>query len=104
MKADRVGRVIIGAGEAMTLKRSGQSDLAVRGRQRLYQAQEIVAEIQQGDREVRLGDLEIAAAAWPGPPKKGDQLVIAGHTTTVQSVETRTLGGATCMHVLRVRG
>jgi hypothetical protein len=60
--------------------------------------------LQQGDRVVTLTDHEIAAAAWPGPPRKGDQVVIGGVTTVVQSVETRHLGEAVDRHVLAVRG
>ena len=62
------------------------------------------AGLQQGDRHVTITNHEIAAAAWPGPPRKGDRVLIGGATTTVQSVETRQHRAAIDRHILVVRG
>jgi hypothetical protein len=71
-----------------------------------FKPEQLVAEagLQQGDRVATITDHEIAAASWPGPPRKGDRLVLAGVTTTVQSVESRYLGEAVDRHVMVVRG
>jgi hypothetical protein len=63
------------------------------------------AGLMQGDRRVTITNHEIAEAAWPGPPRKGDRVVIAGAVTTVVApVETRRHAGQVDRHVMIVRG
>jgi hypothetical protein len=102
-------RQILRTGQPVTLRRmSGATatDVACTAVVRGYAAQELAAGsgLQQGDRMVVITNHEIAAAAWPGPPRRGDRVVIAGATATVQSVETRYLVAAIDRHVLQVRG
>ncbi len=98
--ADRIGR----EGEPVVLRRASVADLDLKGVVRFYRADELTGAIQQGDRVVTASGREIAAAAWPGPPRRGDQVVIRGRTTAVQSCETRTLRGVDAMHIIQVRG
>ncbi len=69
-----------------------------------YRPDELVGEIQQGDREVRISNDEIAAASWPGPPRKGDRVTIDGKVWTVQAVDPRKVRETVAMHVITVRG
>lgn len=61
--------------------------------------------LMQGDRRVTITDHEITAAAWPGPPRKSDRVVIGGAVATVVAlVETRRHAGQVDRHVMIVRG
>ena len=61
--------------------------------------------LMQGDRRVTITDHEIAAASWPGPPRKADRVVIDGAVTAVVApVETRRHAGQVDRHVMIVRG
>ena len=67
------------AGRPMVLKRrigttSTYIECAVYGRARGYQPTELAGGVVQGDRRIRISQIEIEAAAWPGPPKKSDYL------------------------------
>jgi hypothetical protein len=58
-------------------------------------------------REVRISNAEIAAAAWPGPPRAGenaDRIVIDGQERIVMAIDTRYIGEAAALHVMQVRG
>lgn len=105
--ADMIGRY----GRPLTLRRLAAdlaaTDVAVRGVVRGYAASELVGAIQQGDREVRIANAEILAAAWPGPPRAGenaDRVVIDGVAMVVMAVDTRHVGGDAALHILQVRG
>ncbi len=69
-----------------------------------YQPQELAGGIVQGDREVRIGNAEIAARKWPGPPRRGDQMILEGRTFTVMAADSPNIGETTAMHILQVRG
>lgn len=68
----------------MTLRRSGQTDLTVRGTLTSYQPETVPVggDVKQGDGKVNLLNDEIAAANWPSP-RKTDQLVIDGKSWAV---------------------
>ncbi len=101
-------RQIQRTGQPLTLRRiaTGTAPVSVSltGLVRGYQAHELLGGIVQGDRRVTIANTEIAAAAWPGPPRKGDQVLIAGATFTVQSVATEYLGATIARHDMQVRG
>ncbi len=71
---------------------------------RLYKPTEVVGGIVQGDREERISHREIDARQWPGPIRRGDQVVIQGRTCQVMAAETVVVGGETVEYVLQVRG
>lgn len=60
--------------------------------------------VSQGDREERISNKEIVEAQWPGPPKRGDQVIAEGKTYQVRGVETKIVGGEQVLHILDVRG
>lgn len=112
--ASRVAAVIGQHGETMTLRRQTAatpqafSDVTVKGkryRQPGAGSDELVGGLAQNEIRVRIGNAEIAAAAWSGPPRKGDRLVIASHTyTLVADADTRVEAGVTVEHILLVKG
>jgi hypothetical protein len=104
-----IARKIQRSGADATLRRISPArgiyyDVTVRAFVRDYQPEELSGGILQGDRHAVISDVEITARRWPGPPRKGDQLIMDGRTTTVQGCETRTVGNAVAMHVLQLRG
>ncbi len=103
--AAKIAAALAKYGRPMTLRRrigttSAYNDVTVKGVSQGYQPQELVGGIVQGDRKVTISNAEIAAAGWPGPPKKGD--IIDG--AAVQGCETKHLGTEVLAHVLWVRG
>jgi hypothetical protein len=91
-------------GQPLIIRRVGAPDLPVIGVVRGYAAVELIGNIQQGDREVRISNGEILETSWPGPPMRTDKVIIEGRQVTVQSVETRYLKGTIALHILQVRG
>lgn len=69
-----------------------------------YQPNQLVGDIQQGDRVLHVAPADLTAAGWPGAPDQPDRVLIDGEQAIVQSTETRSLRGAPCMHVIQVRG
>jgi hypothetical protein len=98
-----IDRQIERRGQTLILRRQGVTDLPVKGIVRGYQAIELIGDVQQGDREVRISNMKIAAN-WPSYPIRTDKIVIDGRQTTVQSVETRFVNGDPAMHIIQVRG
>lgn len=106
--ADMIGRY----GQSLILRRltvtgtpeQVKFDVALPGVVRAYKLEELIAGIIQGDREVTISDQEIAAAQWPGPPRRSDRVMIAGVETHVEAVNTVYVGDDVAKHVLQVRG
>lgn len=71
-------------GRTITLRRNGVADLPLLGVPHTYQPAELIGGIQQGDQRVAIGADEVAAAAWPAPPRKPDTVTIDGHSYVVQ--------------------
>jgi hypothetical protein len=56
-------------------------------------------------RRVVISNTEIAAADWPGPPRRGDQIVRGGDKTlAVQTCDTAVNGLDTVMHTMTTLG
>ncbi len=79
-------------------------DVAVRAVVTGYQPEELAGGIAQTDSRVILSPLEIEAAAWPGPPRKGDKAVIQGRVRNVEAVHVRRIGEQAVRIELRVLG
>ena len=62
--------------------------------------------VQQFRRTVIASNLEISTASWPGPPRRGDLVLISSgtKTLTVQKVDTKVLNGVRIMHVMTTLG
>jgi hypothetical protein len=69
-----------------------------------YQPQELVGTILQGDRKAVISNDEIEAASWPGPPRKGDLLVLDGVSTTIQTSVAMYDKLGIIAYILQVRG
>lgn len=95
-------------GETVVLRRpTGQAqfiDVSCAARVDQFQLNEIAGGIVQSDRKVVLSNREIEADAWPGPPRRGDQIIIGGRTTTVQGVEAVAVRGQVVRYNVQVRG
>jgi hypothetical protein len=107
--ASRIEDVLRRKGRAFQLRRRiGTSntfnDVSVLGLAVGYAPEELVGGITQGDKRAILSNAEIAAAGWPGPPRRGDILVIDGQPYTVQAPDPRWIGAGYVGHVLQVRG
>jgi hypothetical protein len=107
--ADRVADYIGRVGEPATLVR-----LAGRAGTRVELALKCVPTfavptaptggVVQAYNEIRIGNNEIAASNWPAPIRRGDQIIVAGITYTIQGVQTASPGGAPAMHLLYILG
>jgi hypothetical protein len=97
-------RVMNLRGETMTLKRTGQADLSIKGFMRTLSADELVGELIQGDRKIITGSSELDGVTWPVPIRKGDKIVARGHTYTVQSADGVAVGSRVVRYNLLVRG
>ena len=72
---------------------------------REFAPQEIANGIIQGDRRATISDDAIAAAAWPGPPRKGDQIIQDGRKyTLVSDPNTVKMGEAVLSHRMQITG
>ncbi len=90
-------------GEDVTFTR-GAHVATVRAFVRGYRPQELVDDIQQGDREMRIAPAALDAAGYPDAPTRPDQVLIGDAYATVQSCETVKLRGVPAMHVVQIRG
>jgi hypothetical protein len=80
-------------------KADGTATATVKAFVRGYQADQLVGDIQQGDRV-----LHVAPADIPWTPDQPDRVGIGSEIAVVQTTETRTLRGVPCMHLIQVRG
>ena len=100
---------IAAVGKTATLRRVAPGgtiwfDVTVKAAERQYSLQELSGQIAQGDREVRISNKEILEHSWPGPPRRGDEIELAGVLCAVEAVETKTIGDESVMHILQARG
>jgi hypothetical protein len=58
----------------------------------------------QTHHEARIGNRDIVASGWPAPIRRGDQIIVAGVTYTIQGVRTASPGGTPSTHFLQVMG
>lgn len=103
----QVERQIGIAGRMIVLRRivSGSPvDVSVKARVRFYTPRELTGDITQGDRRVKMSNKEIRDASWPGPPQKGDRMVIDDRVTTIESVDSQYIGEDIASFVIQVRG
>lgn len=58
----------------------------------------------QGRIDVRVSNREIAASDFPMPIRRGDQIIIAGTTYTIQGVQVAAPGGVIAEHIMQAMG
>lgn len=91
-------------GSPMTLRRLPSTDVTVQGTVRGYVVSEIIGGIKQGDRQVVISSAEIRAAAWPGPPRGGDQMIIGGRLFQIVGADPCTVAGVDVRYDIHVHG
>jgi hypothetical protein len=94
-------------GDLVTFTRqtdAGPISATVKAFVRGYAPHELVGDIQQGDRVLRVAPGDLAAQGWSDAPDMPDRVQIGDQTAVVQTTETRSLRGVPCMHVIQVRG
>ena len=104
--ARRVTRIMEKHGTPMVLKRTGAADLAVKGKRLGSSEDDTGNAAAQSQQTIKIGNAEILAAAWPGPPQRKDKLQLGagGRTLTVIHVDTRKDGIVELMHFLTCIG
>lgn len=93
-------------GERVILRRPPNTDCPLAAVTRAYAPQQIGGGVVQGDRHVSIGNRSIAQSGWPGPPRRGDQIIFDGgtKTATIMGVESMTVGSEVVRHNIQVRG
>lgn len=103
--ASNAARMIRKKGETMTLRRSGETDLALKGKRVGGALDPIGGSAAQQAFTVRIAPTELAASSWAvKAPRRTDQLVIAGVTHTVLGSRPLSDGDTVAMHELEVSG
>lgn len=104
-----VDRSLARSGQAAVLRRltgtgadQVPTDVTLRAFIRGYAPADLAQGLPQGASEAIISNTEIAAAGWPGPPRKDDRLIANGITRIVEACETRRKGEAIAMHVLHL--
>jgi len=110
MDRARFDAILADHGQPLSLARPNGSGgygtaVSVRGKVFGSAGSDLVGAQQQRVRSIRIGNSEIVAAAWPGPPKRGDRLTEAGGKVwIVEDVDTRLDGTEVWCHILTVKG
>ena len=78
--------------------------VTVQGFKHDYSPGQIVGGILQGDARVEITPDEIAAAAWPGPPRKGDSMLIDQQVWAVQGATAVRAAGVLVGYSIWIRG
>lgn len=102
--ANTTQRLLARHGRPFTLRRMPATDVTVQGYRAGFGSDPLPGGQPQGQSTIIISNAEIEAAAWPGPPRKGDRLVDAERTVTIASVETLWLAGSVDRHVISVSG
>jgi len=106
--------ILAAHGETMTLRRMAPgdppswADVTVKGKRRSTPGavgDALVGTMTQKTLMIIISNREIAAAGWPGPPRKGDYLLIgSGEYVLQDDADTRTDGGTVLAHFLVAQG
>ncbi|MCA3248788.1 MAG: hypothetical protein ING19_20825 [Azospirillum sp.] len=108
--ADKVAAALAKYGRPMTLSclaSTGRAaaSVVVNGVAQGFRPEEMTGDVIRGDQRIQISNAEIAAASWPGPPRKGDKIVVDGRAWVLRAdAETKYLGTEALAHVLHVRG
>jgi hypothetical protein len=110
--ADSISAALLRFGRPMTLRRptlnsngtTTNTDVTVYGHTVGYSPSALVESVTQGNTSITISNTQIAAAGWPGPPKKQDVLIFDSRRCVIQSVEPKYLGTTVLVYQLEVRG
>jgi hypothetical protein len=103
--ARRVAKIVAAHGETITLKREGETDLALKGKRIGGNVDDIGGTAAQQSFRVRIAPTELAASVWAvKEPKRKDALVVGGRTRLVTDVRPISDGDTVAMYELEVAG
>lgn len=98
-------RMLRRGGQAMTLKRAGETDLSLVGKRIPGTLVEIGGSAAQQQFDVKIGTAELTASAWSAKvPRRTDSLAVDGRVCTVLNVVAIGEGGTTVLYRLTVSG
>lgn len=109
--ADSITNALLRFGRPMTLRRKfwqddsyTTQDVQVFGVTEGPLSEELVSGVSgTGEATVTFSNAQIAAAGWPGPPDKLDEMIIDdGEVRTIRAVETKFLGSQVLVFVAKV--
>lgn len=102
---DTAARFIATHGEPMTLKRSGETDLPLKGKRRVGVLEETGNSAALQRFKVKIAPTELAASTWSvKAPRRNDRLTVAGRDRTVLDATPLGDGGAVGLYELEVSG
>lgn len=110
MDLEKTANTLEENGQSAVLRRfigqqRGRQDVAVKVSLTKYAPAELSNNIAQGDQKAILSNREITAKRWPGPPRRGDLLILKdGTTLTVEACDTQQLGEIAYRYDLQLRG
>lgn len=103
-------RLIARHGRPMTIRRQTGvnpvvfSAVEVAAAVTAFRPEQLIGGVQQGDMRAEILNDEIADAAWPGPPRAKDSLLVDGKAWQIVGA-TPVFDGALCIgHALWIRG
>ena len=92
------------SGQSIVLRRPPATDVTCLGRFSGAPLVDVPGQQPQFRRELRISNDEIAAAGWPGPPRKGDRVIANGATSLIEACDTLRKGEAIALHVIKIIG
>lgn len=106
MSLERIEAIVDELGETVTLRRVGSPnvDVTVKASIRQYVGDTLPENALQGTAILHMTNSEIAAAAWPGPPRANDKVIRDSKVLNVESAETRNYREDAALHILRIKG
>lgn len=103
--ASNAASMIARKGESMTLKRTGETDIALKGKRIGGTLDDIGGTAAQQVFRVKIGAAEIAASSWASKvPVRHDSIVIGGRERTIEDVRPLSDGDTVAMYELQVGG
>lgn len=85
-------------GTSLVLHRDGVTDVSVMAKLFGASGNALSGSMADTVRRVRITNAAIAAAAWPGPPRKGDTI----GDYLIDTVDTRNVGDVVVLHIIDI--
>jgi hypothetical protein len=103
MPAMNVSGMLARFGRPVTIRR-GETEYTVQASVKTTSASELNGRVKEVDRELRIAAADLVSVGFPFPPVAGDQVVVDGRTTAINSVAVNYLRGEPALVVLTTRG
>lgn len=97
-------RMLAQKGRPMTLRRTGQTDLTVQGYAVNGSTEQGQGAARQDMQTVHILNDEIATASWPGPPIRGDRMVVDSDSWAILTATPVYEGSILIGHKLDTQG